>query len=65
MCKELNLIIEVNGYTHTLKEVFEKDMERQQDIEALGFYVLRFRDEDVLTNIGGVRQKIEGVIGEI
>lgn len=65
LCKELKLIIEVDGYTHTVTEVFEKDAKRQRDLESLGFYVLRFRDEDVLKNVGGVKQQIEKVIEEI
>lgn len=58
MCKELNLIIEVDGYTHTREEVAEKDIVRQKRLEEAGFTVLRFKDEEVLKNIKQVRQVI-------
>ncbi|HYG39508.1 MAG TPA: endonuclease domain-containing protein [Cytophagales bacterium] len=64
MCKELNLIIEVDGVTHTWEEVIEKDQTRQKRLEEVGFTVLRFTDEEVLKNINGVASSIEDWIGE-
>ncbi|HYG38955.1 MAG TPA: endonuclease domain-containing protein [Cytophagales bacterium] len=63
MCKELNLIIEVDGVTHTWEEVIEKDQTRQKRLEEAGFTVLRFTDEEVLKNINGVASTIEDWIG--
>ena len=37
MCKELMLIIEVDGLTHQWAEVAEKDIQRQQELEKIGF----------------------------
>jgi very-short-patch-repair endonuclease len=62
MCKELNLIIEVDGITHTYEEVAKNDHIRQQALEFVGFTVLRFTNEEVLTNIDRVRQVIESWI---
>jgi very-short-patch-repair endonuclease len=59
MCKELMLIIEVDGSIHNLEEVIQKDKERQQALEAAGFTVLRFTNEEVLTNIQWVQSYLE------
>ena len=48
MCKELMLIIEVDGSIHRLEEVMKNDEERQKVLEEAGFTVLRFTNEEVL-----------------
>jgi very-short-patch-repair endonuclease len=62
LCKELKLIIEVDGYTHTFAEIHDHDIERQNKLELLGFYVFRVQYRDVLNNIYGLRQELETVI---
>lgn len=59
MCKELMLIIEVDGITHQWEEVIKKDEIRQKALEAAGFTVLRFTDEEVLNNIQAVHGFLE------
>jgi very-short-patch-repair endonuclease len=59
MCMELMLIIEVDGLTHTWEETQEKDLKRQADLEAAGFTVLRFADDEVVENINGVISFLE------
>jgi very-short-patch-repair endonuclease len=63
MCKELRLVIEVDGITHDNK--LEKDNHRDDKLRQAGFYVYRFTDEEVLTNIEGVMMAIERIIDEI
>ncbi|MBP7766488.1 MAG: DUF559 domain-containing protein [Syntrophaceae bacterium] len=63
MCKELHLVIEVDGITHDAKQA--QDRRKTEELERAGFLVLRFTDEEVLTNIGGITSKIERTIGEI
>jgi very-short-patch-repair endonuclease len=58
MCKELKLVIEVDGITHTFEQVIENDKIRQTKLEEYGFTVIRFTDNDVLTNIESVRRSI-------
>jgi len=65
MCKELKLIIEVDGITHDKKENIEKDGRRDVELISAGFRVIRFTDEEILTSIPGVAQRIELVIDEI
>ena len=62
MCKELMLIIEVDGYTHTLEETIKKDVIKTKDLEDHGFKIVRLSDDEVLKNISNVKMKLEGVI---
>ncbi len=65
MCKELQLIIEVDGITHTYEEVIEKDKKRQADLERAGFTVIRFTDEEVIYHINNVFWEIESQVTRI
>jgi very-short-patch-repair endonuclease len=65
MCKELMLIIEVDGITHTHEGAAERDAKRQSALEQAGFRVLRFTDDAVLKNMSYVIRDIEQVIDEI
>jgi very-short-patch-repair endonuclease len=65
MCKELKLIIEVDGITHTYEGAKERDEVRQKNLEQAGFSVIRFEDGEVLTSINEVKERIESVIEEL
>ena len=62
MCLELMLIIEVDGLTHHWEETILKDKRKQADLEAAGFTVLRFTDDEVLNNIKTVHDYLENWI---
>lgn len=57
MCKELGLIIEVDGSIH--KKQKRQDAKRQDRLESCGFKVLRFTNKMVLTETESVRKTIE------
>lgn len=59
MCKELMLIVEVDGSIHELEEVRKNDEQRQKALEEAGFTVLRFTNNEVLTNIQWVHSCLE------
>ncbi len=61
-CKDLLLAIEVDGRSHDFKE--SSDARRQQRLESLGIRMLRFWDQEVKNDLGGVVQKIEAWIDE-
>ena len=65
MCKELMLIIEVDGITHSDPEVAANDIIRQQALEDAGFVVIRFTDEEVLHHINAVYLEIEEKVVEL
>jgi very-short-patch-repair endonuclease len=56
ICPKLNLVIEIDGWSHIGKEV--EDKERQKKIENLGITFLRFDDRDVKMNMDGVYRVI-------
>ncbi len=64
MCKELMLIIEVDGISHDDENALIKDAKRQADLEAAGFTILRFSNHDVLKGIEGVRRTIENFVDD-
>jgi very-short-patch-repair endonuclease len=48
------LAIEIDGNSHDSKNAYQKDAERQREIEGLGIQFLRFNDLDVKRNMPGV-----------
>ena len=54
MCKELMLVIEVDGITHHWEETGKKDQRKQFDLENAGFTVIHLADEEVLHHINDV-----------
>ena len=57
ICYEARLIIELDGGQHASQQ--EADAERTRWLESSGFRVIRFWNNDVLSNITGVMQEIE------
>ncbi len=58
-CKKLKLAIEIDGESHGYYDVMNNDKKRQRRLESLGVRFLRFDDEYVKTDIGGVVEDIE------
>jgi very-short-patch-repair endonuclease len=65
ICKELMLIIEIDGITHDTESLAVKDKRREEELTDAGFRVIRFTDDDVLKNMNGVVAEIEKVIDNI
>ncbi len=61
-CHELMLGIEVDGYSHQILEVFNKDVEKEQIMNKLGISILRFSDYQVLKDTDNVIRAIEWYI---
>ena len=57
VCYEAKLIVELDGGQHASQK--EADEERTRWLASRGFRVLRFWNNDVLTNTAGVMQEIE------
>ena len=58
-CKDLKLVIETDGISHTWENAEEKDDQRTKKLEELGYVVLRFDDDEVMTNLDYVKEIIE------
>ncbi len=63
-CHKLNLIIEIDGAaSHNTK--IELDIIRQNELESLGFEILRFKDSDIRYNLEGVELAIKSKISQL
>ncbi|MDQ0395425.1 endonuclease domain-containing protein [Labrys monachus] len=56
LCAERRLIIELDGKQHDWHGAY--DMERTAEIEAMGFMILRFRNEQLTGDLDPVLQEI-------
>ncbi|WP_372744860.1 endonuclease domain-containing protein [Lutibacter sp.] len=63
-CPELMLAIELDGYSHQLVEVQEKDLIKEKRLNELNVAILRFSDFQVFNDIENVIRKIEFYIFE-
>jgi very-short-patch-repair endonuclease len=52
VCVEHHLVVEIDGGYHDY--IYESDLARQQHIEALGWMVIRFANEDILGDFESV-----------
>jgi len=62
MCKDLKLIIELDGITHNSDGQVLKDIQKTDELEKLGFTVLRFADAQVLNDMHTVINHVEAAI---
>ena len=46
-CDQLRLVVEIDGGVHRLEDVMMRDRQRQQALEALGWTVLRFTNDQI------------------
>ncbi|WP_428030616.1 endonuclease domain-containing protein [Ancylobacter sp.] len=54
LCVDARLVVELDGGQHAV----ERDMQRTRTIEACGYLVIRFWNNDVLMNMDGVLVRI-------
>jgi very-short-patch-repair endonuclease len=59
VCYEKRLVIEVDGGQHAMQR--DEDAARDKWLEGQGFCVLRFLDNEVLTNMEGVLECVDRV----
>lgn len=57
VCLKQKLIIEIDGDIHDSQK--ERDVERTEILENLGFRIIRFTNDEVLTNISNVLKRVE------
>jgi very-short-patch-repair endonuclease len=58
VCHSHRLIVEIDGESHNFESRVQHDAERDAWFVSEGYTVLRFTNEDVLTNLGGVVETI-------
>jgi len=63
VCLEKQLVIEVDGAYHNMEEQLEWDAYRTNDLEKVGFRVIRFNNELIINEINSVLETIKQNIG--
>lgn len=61
-CKELKLVVEVDGSAHVMQE--EADKYRDAELLRLGYTTLRFSNDEVIFNSHEVKTMLENWIRE-
>jgi very-short-patch-repair endonuclease len=57
-----NLIVEVDGATHSEPSELTRDKIRSGELEACGFHIVRVSNTDVYDNLEGVLEMIESTL---
>ncbi len=63
-CRSAKLVVEIDGATHSTDEEVAGDRRRTAFLEALGYRVIRFTNEQVYENAGAVVEEIALVLAE-
>ena len=58
-CPKLKLAVEVDGFTHSECEVFEKDKRKEKFITSIGIMLIRYNDDQILNHLDDVLTDIE------
>lgn len=61
-CPKISLVIELDGDTHRQLGEPEKDQLREKRLKELSLKILRFNNNDIYHNLGGVIDKIYEII---
>ena len=64
-CHKAKLIIEIDGSIHRLPHVKGLDAFRQNYLELLGYYIIRFSNNDIHKNLEKVVDKIKNVVNKL
>ena len=64
VCHAAKLVIELDGGQHFSDKAEQTDAIRSAAIEALGFKVLRFGNNDVMSNRAGILETIAAAVAE-
>lgn len=62
-CYQVRLIVELEGEIHRQRRL--QDLQRQEELEAMGYRVLRFSNEQVINDLEDVLAEIIRVAGEL
>jgi 5-methyltetrahydrofolate--homocysteine methyltransferase len=58
-CREAKLIIKIDDITHEMTEELSHDARRTVWLEAQGYRVIRFRNEELMADLDFVLEKIQ------
>ena len=64
-CRSAKLIVEIDGATHSTDDEIAHDDRRTAFLQAQGYRVIRFSNEQVYENVGAIVEEIARVLAEI
>jgi len=59
-CKDLKMIIELDGTIHCFQKT--KDKKREDDLREMGYHIIRFHNQEIQNNLYNVRITLEHYI---
>lgn len=59
LCRDAQLVVEIDGGYHAERQQEEDDAIRQQWLESVGYTVLRFTNNEILFNIDQTLEMVE------
>lgn len=62
-CKDLKMIIELDGEIHRFQQT--KDKQREEELKRMGYNIIRFQNNEILNNLYNVRITLELYIEEL
>jgi len=62
VCSEARVIVELDGGSHDDEQTQIRDLERTAILESCGYFLIRFRNEAVLNDPGGVGDAIAATL---
>lgn len=62
MCRDSQLIVEVDGATHSTDAEIDRDRARTHYLEAKGYCVLRFQNDDIINGMDEVLTIIRSIL---
>ncbi len=64
-CDHIKLSIEIDGHNHNVSDQHEYDLNRTEFLNSIGITEIRFTNDEVMSNIELVIEKIKNVIDRI
>ncbi len=64
VCRSAKLVVEIDGATHSTDEEIAHDNRRTAFLEAEGYRVVRFSNQQVYENVGAIIEEIARVLTE-
>jgi very-short-patch-repair endonuclease len=62
VCADAKLVVELDGSQHAVRT--RQDEERTRTLEAMGYLLLRFWNNDVMSNLDGVLEEILNTVNQ-
>ena len=64
-CRSAKLVVEIDGATHSTEDEIERDKRRTAFLEAQGYRVIRFSNQQVFEYVGAIEEEIARVLAEL